>query len=206
MKHISVFFVLFFFCINLAYAATPIKRHVLAIYDSLSDKTRVIPPDEDPDEHGSHDGEQNPIQNNLAVALNHYGYIVKQVDLRNESLPSPQEMEKYALIISWFVDGTTLQQPETFVHWIEQQVRQGRKYLLIEYPGFATPSPVSMLPLKQRLYRAIDIHYGDGFQSQKIESDSSKKTQQWWSLSINCLSPCLGMTNTPPSPLTSKII
>ncbi len=151
---------------SVLYAEQPVLRHVLGIYDSQVDRQRIIPLKEPPGEHNSIEGIPNPIQANLAMVLNHLGYMVEALDIRNDPLPLPEVMERYALIITWFPEGATLPQPESFVEWLETQVQQGRKYLSIGPTGLDWGNRPNRLELKKRLYRTIDIDYGSDYQSQ----------------------------------------
>ncbi len=159
------------------WADTPVLRHVLGIYDSEEKNPSLIPMDEHAGEHDSIPGERNPIQENLAVVLNHLGYIVEQLDIRNEPLPPLEQMQHYRLIISWFKENSEISQPEKFVEWIEAQVQAGRTYLMIEYPGVSDDSSPKTLQLKKRLYRTIGIDYGNLYHEKKnriqlVEKDS----------------------------------
>ncbi|MBF0287023.1 MAG: hypothetical protein HQM14_04335 [SAR324 cluster bacterium] len=159
-------------------ADTPVLRHVLGIYDSEEKHPKLIPLGEPPEENSSIYGERNPIQDNLAVALNHLGYIVEQLDIHNEPLPNSEQMQRYRLIISWFGKNSEIPQPESFVQWIETQVQAEKKYLMMEYSGMADDSLPGIVQLKKRLYRAIDIDYGNLYYDKKnriqlVEKDSA---------------------------------
>ncbi|MBF0276486.1 MAG: hypothetical protein HQM13_01785 [SAR324 cluster bacterium] len=145
-------------------ADSSIPRYVLGIYDSQQQKPRLLSDNEGVEEFDSHDGEVNPIQQNLAVVLNHMGYLVEQLDIRNHPLPDAETMKRYAMVISWFRFDITVPNPEKYVPWVELQVKEGRKFLVLEYPGIED-NLRNLLSLKKRLYRAIGLEFGNSFRS-----------------------------------------
>lgn len=158
-------------------AANPVLRKVLGIYDSELPKPRLIDKNEPPGLYDSHDGERNPIQENLAMVLNHLGFVVHQLDIRNQPLPDLQTMAQYALVISWFDRDITVPDPEAYIQWIDQQIQQGRLFLLLEHPGIEDDGPEST-KLFKKLYRTIGIEFDDQFQGkvnriQVFEKDSA---------------------------------
>ncbi|MBF0352880.1 MAG: hypothetical protein HQM11_17740 [SAR324 cluster bacterium] len=146
-------------------AGQMVLRHVLGIYDSGEDKTRTILKAPD----GTRQDvfrEPNPVQTFWALILNHYGFVLTQLDIQQDPLPDQKSMAGYALIISWFRDFDEMPDPEAYVNWMEAQVEAGKKILLIGRAGFRheQDDPVKqqkLLALKKRLYALVDLDYRD---------------------------------------------
>ncbi|MBT3981817.1 MAG: hypothetical protein HOE90_10715 [Bacteriovoracaceae bacterium] len=87
--------------------AAPIKRRILALWDST--------------EYSTSEYEQTYLHKHFEVVFNHYGYILEYHDLNN-GVPriSPIKLkQQYAGIVSWLLDQKQ-KSPKSYLAWLEQ--------------------------------------------------------------------------------------
>lgn len=109
-----------------------LPRYILAVIDTTEGVTST----------------QNDIHWLAEFALNYLGYGVRYLDVATEPLPGPEQMAPYAAIITWFQDGR-LRDPEAFNRWLEENVRAGRKLLLMGSPGTFFDEAGRALPVEE---------------------------------------------------------
>lgn len=148
-------------------SSAELPRRVLGIYDSLVDLGSLGFADYTKQPYQVNEsGVSNLTQQALAIVLNHYGYLVESLDVRNHPLPEVSEMDQYALVVVWFLRGTRVKDPEAFVNWVEQYRAAGGKVLLMEDHGVAAQPGVNSVKSTlwaQRIYRALGIQFFNEF-------------------------------------------
>ena len=108
------------FAIDVEFATRPVKRDILALYDSR------------------HEGKPNNsrIHRLAEMPLNWLGLKVTFVDV-NEPLPSPQDVERYRGVITWF--NEPLKEPRKVLTWLDAVTAAGVRYACLG--EIAPPEP-----------------------------------------------------------------
>jgi hypothetical protein len=120
------------------------QRKILALYNGLVPEV---------------DAENNLIHQRAELILNHLGLIVELRDV-NQPLPGPAAMASYRGVLAW-VAGAPLRQPRSYLAWLGEQARAGRRVVLLgglgagrDTLGRATP-PAEL----DRALEAIGLRY-----------------------------------------------
>ncbi len=90
-----------------------VRRHVLALYNSELGQTPT----------------DNLVHENAEMVLNHLGCIVDYWDLA-QGLPDQVSMQKYRGVLAWF-HGRYTRTPEDYFAWATEQIRAGKKYVVM---------------------------------------------------------------------------
>lgn len=115
--------ILVFLCVSIANAGAaenqpqPVKRHILALYDSTEVKT----------------AKETLIHAHAEVILNHLGFILDYYDI-NEGLPPAGTMDKYRGILTWFQDNR-IKNATAYNRWIQDQIKAGKKAVILDNFG-----------------------------------------------------------------------
>ncbi len=103
----------------------------------------------------------NSIQLHATLPLNHLGYIVETLNLRQEQLPDQKAMEEFDVILTWFRNPSIPQALEYLI-WVEKQVAKGKKLIVLGYTGLEVDDKSGdSYPqgLKARLLRLIGLEF-----------------------------------------------
>ncbi len=122
--------------------AAPVPRVLLAVYDGK-------------EEPGPRTTE---MHHSLELPLNHLGYVLRYHDIHEAMPPLGPEV---AGVVVWFNPGVSVENPEIWLDWLQTQVVEAKKRLLVFGglgigPKFRT-SPGGMAKLNA-VYHAIGIH------------------------------------------------
>ncbi|MCW5773442.1 MAG: hypothetical protein KIT16_17505 [Rhodospirillaceae bacterium] len=99
------------------------------------------------------------------MPLNHLGLILVSHDVR-KGLPSEAEMRDVRGILTWFTD-IAFAEPGPYLDWLEAQIREGRKLVIIGHPG-VDPGAMSALTLRRK-FDAVIEHLGLRWESEWVE-------------------------------------
>lgn len=119
----------------------PIKRRVLAFYQSSIDETTKL----------------NAVFLTSQMILEHMGLIVEYHDLDSGELPSMQEMEKYRGIVM-ALSGVNVPNAQAFDQWLRDNIQAGRKFALIGDYHIRDKDTLSLVS-PQPLYKMLGLHY-----------------------------------------------
>lgn len=123
------------------------RRKVLALYNGLVPEV---------------DAENNLIHQRAELVLNHLGLIVDLHDV-NHPLPGAAAMASYRGVLAW-VAGAPLRHPRAYLAWLGEQVRAGRKVVLLDGLGAGRDTLGRATPPEElgRALEAIGLrHLGD---------------------------------------------
>jgi hypothetical protein len=123
-------------------AAEPVRREVLALYDSRHEPA--------PSETLVHYRAEMP--------LNHLGYIVDFHDVR-DPLPSPEAMARYVAVVTWFT--YELEQPTEYLEWAARVAETGVRFIVIG--GVGGPTTADNLRLFNRVLAGMGVLYTDEY-------------------------------------------
>ena len=124
--------------------AKEMKRWILILYDGA--------------ETGNSDLEVQSIP--IGIVLNHLGLLVKYWDIQ-KGLPDEINMSKYLGIISWFFNPL-MKQPARYAEWINQQITQGRKMIIIgNYGAYMDASTKIGTKDFKKVFHAMGLRHWD---------------------------------------------
>lgn len=78
---------------------------------------------------------RSPIHFMAEMPLNHLGLTVEYHNI-DEGLPDIANRKDVRGILTWFQSGTVMKEPEAYLKWATDAVKKGKRYVLIEGPGF----------------------------------------------------------------------
>ncbi|MDD5594845.1 MAG: hypothetical protein PHY94_01235 [Candidatus Omnitrophica bacterium] len=144
---IFIAFLVFFFIFSFSQAwPGERKRVILAIFDST-----------DP---YSESEDNNLIHNNAEMVLNYLGMKVKFHDL-TKGLPSDETMEEVYGILTWFKNDN-LPNAVQYCHWVSNQVRKGKKLVMLGNFGAYKDSKTNQeVPeeILNEIFHSINLEY-----------------------------------------------
>ncbi len=106
--------------IEAEFAARPVKRDILALYDARHE----LKP------------HQTRIHHFAEMPLNHLGLRVVYRDI-NAALPGADEIKRYAGVITWLIEP--LAEPERYIDWLDDAMERGLR--LVFMSELAPPEP-----------------------------------------------------------------
>ncbi len=128
--------------IEVEFATRPVKRDVLALYDSRY--------------------EANPgltrIHRLAEMPLNWLGLKLTYADINGE-LPSQSELQHYRGILTWFVEPAT--DPMAVLNWLDTATAAGLRYVCLG--EIAVPEPAVAAPLVSRILDRLGLAARDQF-------------------------------------------
>lgn len=128
--------------IDLEYSAGPVRREVLAIYDSQSEKQPA----------------STRIHQFAEMPLNWMGLKLVYVDVNG---PLPTDFERYRGIVSWFIEPIAA--ADAYLSWLDEATARGLKLAVFANlaPGHSRASAV----LSDRVHRRLGIAVTDDYVS-----------------------------------------
>lgn len=118
------------------FAARPVLREVLAVYDSRHER---IP-------------SETRIHKFAEMPLNFLGLEVRYVDV-NGPLPDATELKRYRGIVSWLVEP--LAKPVPYLQWLDRATEAGNRLVLMS--ELAPPETEQMRPLANRVLKRLGL-------------------------------------------------
>jgi polysaccharide biosynthesis protein PelA len=139
---IYFYFLFLFLCFVPCFSlqAEPVKRRILAFWDS---KTDIIV-------------EDSPIHRILEMPLNYLGLDVIYHDIQ-KPLPTLSQQDEIRGILICFIFSAKMQDPEKFIDWLLTAVDLGKKVVLMKNMGFSTnlKGEYTPLDLQNRLFEKL---------------------------------------------------
>lgn len=120
---------------------TPIKRRVLAFYQTSADETST----------------SNQTFLSAQMVLEHLGLLVDYHDLDDPNLPSLETMKQYRGIFLWLASDS-VPNARAFDKWLRDNVDQGRRLVLVGDYYIREKSSLSLVSPK-KLYAKLGLHY-----------------------------------------------
>lgn len=130
-----------------AIAETPLNRTILGLYDSRVDVSV----------------RRSRLHRLIEMPLNHLGLIVQPHDI-SQGLPSQEAMLGVRGMVTWFT-GTVSFKSDTYIEWLESQVRAGKKLVIIDHPGV---DPYTLPTRARARLAAILAHIGLRWESEWV--------------------------------------
>ncbi len=123
---------------GVAVQADPISRHVLALYDSQSEKTPA----------------DTMIHLHMEMPFNHLGFIVDFQDLRS-GLPAPDVVGQYTAVVTWF----TYEVPDQadYLFWARKVAETNVPFII--FGGIGMPATSQNVELLNNVLEPMGIAY-----------------------------------------------
>lgn len=130
--------------LDVEFAARPIKREILALYDS---RHEVRP-------------SETRLHRMAEMPLNWLGFKVTYADV-NMPLPQPGEVARYRAVVTWFIEP--LQTPAAVLAWLETAMAGGLRYICLG--DVAPPEPPGSEAAVARILARLGLKATTGFVS-----------------------------------------
>ena len=130
--------------IDVEFATRPVKRDILALYDSHYEATTS----------------DTRVHRLAEMPLNWLGYKVTFADV-NKPLPPTAELARYRGIITWFVEP--LSDAKSFLEWLDAATATGLRYACLG--EVAPPEPIGVEPYMARILGRLGLQPSDQFVS-----------------------------------------
>ncbi|MBX9926785.1 MAG: hypothetical protein K2Y05_10540, partial [Hyphomicrobiaceae bacterium] len=126
--------------IEVEYSSGPVRREILAIYDSRTEKKPA----------------ETRIHQFVEMPLNWLGLTVVYADVNG---PLPTDLGRYRGIVSWFIEP--LATADTYLAWIDDATARGTRLAVFANlaPGHSKPKAVEF----QRVHRRIGLEVTDDY-------------------------------------------
>ena len=128
--------------LDVEFSGRTINRSVLALYDSRQEG----PP------------HQSRLHKLAEMPINYLGYTLDFRDV-NGVLPTAAELTRYRAVVTWFVEP--LDQPSTYVQWLEQATAAGLRYVMLG--EIAPRESDEMIPAINRILAPLGLVHGGTF-------------------------------------------
>ncbi len=153
------------------------KRDILALYDSSEGQDQVSTQIFENPQAGQKRKQKaivmkgfredrNPIFEVAQMPINHLGLKLSYWDVNQGTFPDEDAMKKYRGIITWFEDDQMVN-AEQYCEWLEKQIRQGKKVLLMSEFGaerdLKTGKTMTDVRI-QNVFRALGLQWSGGRQ------------------------------------------
>lgn len=96
------------------------------------------------------------------VILNHLGMEVVHQAVQN-SLPPHEVMEGFRGILSWYQSEEAVGNRAAYCAWLDEEMRRGRKVVLLDHPGFFREKQGRLLPECERMLGRLGLRYGNQY-------------------------------------------
>ena len=130
--------------IDVEFATRPVKREILALYDSRH--------------------EANPASTRIhrlsEMPLNWLGFKVTYADV-NQTMPPDAELHRYRGVVTWFIEP--LAEPRKVLSWLDTATQAGLRYACLG--EFAPPEPPGSEPYVARILARLGLSSSDQFVS-----------------------------------------
>jgi hypothetical protein len=101
------------------FAAAPVARTVIALYDGKQDP----------------DVADSLLLSMAEMPLNHLGLMLEYHDI-NQPLPDISNRTDVRGVITWYNDEPKIEDPRAYIAWAEKAVDDGKKFVILGKPGF----------------------------------------------------------------------
>ena len=101
------------------------------------------------------------------MPLNYLGLDVRYYDV-NKPLPNIAHDPKVLGILTWFTQGKVIQNPLSYIHWIQNNIKNGKKLVILGNPGFLyNPETKKELPTKyiNKVFRLLGLQFYSQWQN-----------------------------------------
>ncbi len=130
------------YAIEVEFAARPVLREILALYDSRHEKR--------PDRSRLHRLAEMP--------LNWLGYKLAFTDV-NGTLPAGEELQRYRGIVTWFSEP--LADPKSYLAWLDTATAAGLRLACLA--ELAPPEPPGTQDVVTRIFARLGLRFTDQF-------------------------------------------
>jgi len=159
---------IFIFLIQTANAATPIKRKLLALYDST-------------ELEGGH-YENSYMHKKAEVVFNHYGLKLVYHDIGKgipKKLYNKTYLSQFIGLATWFTDNK-LKNPQAYGAWLEERLKSGLKFVLLGRIGFLRDEKdnIQPSPVINRAFQHLGIKYSPIFYDNPLLLKLEKKSDK----------------------------
>lgn len=133
-------------CVHAGDGLVPVKRAVLAVYDSSQGV----------------DAETNLFRLGLQMPANHLGCTTDYLDLARQPLPGDEVMQQYRGVISVFVSDEITNAAE-YLRWLLKHMKNGVRLIVLGYPGTIEAGGQDVDPkLPKQVFAALGLDYAPG--------------------------------------------
>ncbi|HBQ21338.1 MAG TPA: hypothetical protein DD708_05325 [Deltaproteobacteria bacterium] len=160
-----------------------VKRDILALYDSSEGKDKKMGEYFENPHAGvrgkqkvilskGNRSDQNLIFEALEMPLNYLGMKVTYWDVNQGHFPSSIEMKKYRAVMSWFEDNI-MTDPHAYGQWLIQQLKEGRKVIILGEVGAAPDSEEA-----RDVFKRMGLEWKGGKKESPWRLEITKKVSQ----------------------------
>ena len=98
------------------------------------------------------------------MPLNHLGLVVEYHDIR-QGLPNLDQRNDVRGILTWFRNESPMADPKAYIKWVTSHIRQGKKFVMIDLPGFRSRPQRDKIGLDiiTAFYKLLGLQYQDNW-------------------------------------------
>lgn len=104
----------------------------------------------------------SPAHQRAAMPLNHLGMEVVYRSV-SDPFPAEEEMRGFRGVLSWFERRSAVPHPPQYCRWLEDQIKKGRKVVLLGEMGIFRDKKRKMIPQCRRAFQALGARYFGDF-------------------------------------------
>lgn len=101
----------------------------------------------------------------LETPLNHLGLVVEYYNT-DHGLPDIEKRQDVLGLITWYAEDRNVPNPQRYVRWLAHHLKQGRKIVIFEQPGFLSEDPQWKTQLMDvnALMKPLGIRFSGGIE------------------------------------------